>query len=77
MPCLLIYIHVYGVSPRALRKKRGGWIENKTSKGLMHSNDHIKENWDTIEGGAPPTLLWGNHIHFSVCVPTHIQEKKN
>ncbi len=27
----------------------------------MHSNDHIKENWTTIEAGAAPTLLWGNH----------------
>ncbi len=45
-------------------KQRGGRIEKTTtSKGLVHSNDHIKENWATIGGGgeAPPTLLWGNH----------------
>ncbi len=29
-----------------LKAKRGGRIEKTTtSKGLMHSNDHIKDNW--------------------------------
>ncbi len=33
----------------------------------MHSNDHTKDNWATIEGGKhPPTLLWGNHW-FNCC----------
>ncbi len=49
------------VSPRA-QSKEGGRIEKtSTSKGLMHSNDHIKENWPTIEGGAPPYPPLGNH----------------
>ncbi len=38
-----------------------GGAEEKTttSKGPMHSNDHIKETWLTIEGGRvpPPTPL--------------------
>ncbi len=52
----------FSVSPRA-QSKEGGRIEmTTTSKGLMHSIDHIKENWATMEGRggggtAPPTLL--------------------
>ncbi len=43
-----------------LTELKGGRIENTTtSKGLMHSNDRIKETWATIEGGAPTLLLWG------------------
>ncbi len=34
-----------------LKAKRGeGFVMTTTSKGLMHSNDHIKEKWATIEG---------------------------
>ncbi len=32
---------------------RGEWVENTTlSKGLMDPNDHIKEHYAMIEGGA-------------------------
>ncbi len=49
---------VFAVFLPELKAKRGGRIEKTTtSKGLMHSNDHIKENWAMIEGGAPPTPL--------------------
>ncbi len=53
-----------------LKAKRGGRIEKTTtSKGLMHSNDYIKEKWATIEGGEhPPTLLWGNHCGLAACI---------
>ncbi len=37
---------------QCFQSKEGGRIEKTTtSKGLMHSNDNIKENWT---GGAPP-----------------------
>ncbi len=58
----------YSVSPRAQsNSKRGGRIEKTTtSKGLMHSNDHIKENWATIEGGSTPYPPLGEslNIHY-------------
>ncbi len=41
-----------------LKAKGGGIEKTSTSKGLIHSNDRIKENW---AGEHPPTLLWGNH----------------
>ncbi len=42
-----------------LKAKRGKDWKTTTSKGLMHSNGRIKENWATIEGGAPPTSFGG------------------
>ncbi len=48
----IIYL---AVLPPELKAKSGRRIEKTTtSKGLMHSSDHIKENWATIEGGSTP-----------------------
>ncbi len=62
-----------------LKAKRG--IEKTTtSKGLMHSNDHIKENWTTVEGRrAPyPPSFGGITVTYSmrVCISQrHIMKR--
>ncbi len=46
-----------------LRAKGGERIENTTtSKGLIQSNDHIKENWGMIEGEHPPNPPLGESL---------------
>ncbi len=47
------------VSPRAQNKERGTIEKTTTSKGIMQSNDHITENWATIEGGSTPLPSFG------------------
>ncbi len=48
-------------------KQREGRVERSTTpKGLLHSNDHIKEKAST-EGEVPPTypgLFWGNTAYI-------------
>ncbi len=50
----------------------GGRIENTTtSKGLLHSNDHNKENWAMIEGGASPRPSFGGITNGLMRSTTH------
>ncbi len=52
----MTYTYILGLSSDSVSSEQKGEKDWKTatSKGQMHSNDHIKENWATIEGGAPP-----------------------
>ncbi len=53
------------------KAKRGERIEKiTTSKGLMHSNDHIKENWATIEGGSTLYPPLGESLHMYTYIIT-------
>ncbi len=52
------------VLPPELKAKRGGRIEKTTtSKGLMHSNEHIKENWAPDRGGSTPLPPLGESLN--------------